>query len=77
MRIAFSADRNGVIKVAYDPDSGKTGEYTTVYVPQPGEKHYTTDLPKELEGKSLHEIASSYRVSVSGGKPVFKPSPKK
>ncbi len=71
MKIGFSTDQNGVILVAYYPESLKTAVATTAYVPQPGESHYITDLPKELEGKSLGEIASSHRVNLSGAKPVF------
>jgi len=73
MRIAFSVDPNGAILVAYDPDAPKIDKYTTEYIPQPGEKLHIMNLPKELEGKALDEIARSYLVNVSGANPVFKP----
>ncbi len=69
MRLAVSFDKDGNITLMFDPSKLRGEKWTVGYEPAPGERHYTLELPRELEGKPFTELAQLLRVNTSGEVP--------
>jgi hypothetical protein len=71
MQLAVSFDKGGKILVMFNPAQMRTGKGEIGYSPAPGENHHMLDVPKELEGKSIEELAKVLTVNVRATKPAF------
>jgi hypothetical protein len=67
MKVAVSYDEKGEVTLMFHPASMQHAEYTVGYEPAPGEMHQVFDVPTNLEGKPVSELARSVRVNVSNG----------
>jgi hypothetical protein len=69
MQVAVSYDKNGEITLMFDPSKFKSEKLTIGYQPAKGENHHVLEVPKHLESKSLHEIATALRVNTKEAAP--------
>jgi hypothetical protein len=71
MQLAVSFDKDGKILMMFNPAELRTGKGKIGYAPTAGENHQVLDVPKELEGKSIEELAKVLTVNVRGTKPAL------
>jgi hypothetical protein len=71
MQLAVSFDKDGKIWMMFNPAQMRIGKAEIGYTPAPGENHQVLDVPKELEGKSVDELAKVLTVNVRGAKPAL------
>jgi len=75
MQLAVSFDRDGNITLMFEPSKLQGNEGTIGYQPAPRENHHVLDLPKQLEGKQLPELARILRVNTRGATPTLEVKP--
>lgn len=76
MKLAVSYDAHGRILTLFDPEATRAGAKGTLrYVPAPGERHHVLDVPKDLERKSILELAQLLHVNTTGAHPKLEPRP--
>jgi hypothetical protein len=71
MQLAVSFDNNGKILMMFNPAQMRIGKGEIGYSPAPGENHQVLDVPRELEGKSIEELAKVLTVNVRGTQPAL------
>jgi hypothetical protein len=73
MKLAVSYDNKGQITLLFDPATLiKNDNVTASYRPAKGENHQVLDVPPGLEGKAVHELASTLYVETNGTAPTLK-----
>jgi hypothetical protein len=71
MKIGLSYDESGKVTCIFDEEAGNSGSTQTKYIPKKGERHQVIDLPTDLQGKSLQEIAEQFVVKSTAGRIKF------
>lgn len=76
MKLAVSYDVNGRILTLFDPEATRAGAKGILrYVPAPAERHHVLDVPKDLEHKSMLELAQLLHVNTTSAHPKLEPWP--